>query len=340
MHWKYFGKLYIAQLLLLNIIGVGCIGYMLIEEYTFLEAIYMTLITVSSVGFNEVHSLSDNGRIFTIFLILTSFGTFAFAISSITRYMLDGEFRKYFAQNKSKKKMSKLNNHVIVCGFGRNGGRAIQSLIVHNQSFVIIENEPEKIKRAQEEGHENIIKGDSTRDSVLHAANIQNAKALITTFPKDADNLFVVLTAREINPRLNIICSAAEDNSVRKLKIAGADNVIMPSKVGGAHMASLVLTPDIVQFLDHISLEGDAEVNLEEISFKELPEDFGYKTLGEIETRFKTGTSIIGFKSSDGEFIINPGASTELLPNSKMFVLGNPDQIKQLNDIFGLKKHV
>ena len=299
----------------------------------------MTIITVSSVGFNEVRVLSDAGRIFTIFLILTSFGTFAFAISSITRYMIDGEFRKYFAVNRSNKKMSKLKNHIIVCGYGRNGGRAIKSLLAHKETFVIIEKDPAKIEDAREDGHRNIIEGDSTKDSVLFSANISKASAIITTLPKDSDNLFVVLTAREINPELKIISSASEDNSVRKLKIAGADNVIMPSKVGGAHMASLVLTPDLVEFLDNISLEGDADVNLEEISFKELPEDFNYKTLGEIESRSKTGTTVIGFKTAEGEYVINPGADTILLPNSKMFVLGNPDQIKQLNEILGLKKN-
>ena len=166
MHWKYFGKLYIAIILLHVIIGVGCVGYIVIEDYTFLEAIYMTLITVSSVGFNEVRPLTDDGRIFTIFLILTSFGTFAFAISSITRYMIDGEFRKYFKVNRSNKKMSKLKNHVIVCGFGRNGGRAVKSLIAHNQPYVLIENDPVKLESAKEEDHENIIEGDSTKDSV------------------------------------------------------------------------------------------------------------------------------------------------------------------------------
>ena len=167
-------------------------------------------------------------------------------------------------------------------------------------------------------------------------AGIKKASAVVTTLPKDADNLYVVLTVREMNVTAKVISRASQMASIKKLKIGGADNVIMPDSVGGAHMASLVVTPDVVEFLDHISVQGSAEINLEEISFSELPKDFQHRTIGELNARQLTGCNIIGFKTAEGEYVINPAPDTEVIPNSKLFVLGNPEQIHRLNTVLGV----
>jgi voltage-gated potassium channel len=156
------------------------------------------------------------------------------------------------------------------------------------------------------------------------------AKALITTLPVDADNLFIVLTARNLNPNLTIIARASEDNSDKKLKIAGADNVIMPDKIGGAHMASLVMKPDVIEFIDFITGQGGDAINLEEITFETLPEGLQNKTLKDLEIRNKSGANVIGFRAADGSYTVNPGADTKLIPNVKIFVLGTLEQIKKL----------
>lgn len=180
-----------------------------------------------------------------------------------------------------------------------------------------------------------VLSGDSTQDDTLLKAGILRAKALITTLPVDADNMFIVLTARNLNPRLTIISRASDDGSDTKIKIAGADNVIMPDKVGGAHMASLVMKPDVMEFIDHVTAQGGDNNNLEEITFYNIPEHLRNKTLRDLEIRNKSGANIIGFKTGDGKYVINPSADTQIIPEAKIFVLGTPDQIKKLKDILG-----
>ncbi|MFT5922885.1 MAG: voltage-gated potassium channel [Flavobacteriales bacterium] len=335
-NFKIFSRVFFSLALLLGIILVGSFGYVYLEGYTFLEAFFMTIITVSTVGYQEVRPLSDSGMIFTSVLILTSIGTFTYTISAITTYFVAGEYKDKFKAAKLEKKISSMKGHVIVCGFGRVGDMAVRELLDHNLKVVIVEANDDKIDILDENPHLIYIKGNATIDDNLVKAGIQNATSIITTLPDDADNLYVVLTARELNPKMTIISRASKTASVKKLRIAGADNVIMPDKVGGAHMASLVTTPDVMDFLDHIRIQGGTDVNLEEISFSDLPEDFQFQTLGELDVRNRIGVNIIGFKIDNGEYVINPGSETRIVPNSKLFVLGNRDQIKLLNRIFGL----
>lgn len=332
---KIFPRIYIALIVLGAIILIGIEGYVWLEDYTVAEAFYMTIITVSTVGYGEVRELSDSGRIFTAILIITSFGTFAYAISAITSYVISGFYKNYFKAFRVGKDIDKLENHVIVCGYGRVGEMVASELHDHDQPFVLLERNEARYNRILENTKWMSLKGDATRDENLLKARIHKAKALITTLPDDAENLYVVLTARELNKDLCIISRASKSSSVKKLKIAGANNVIMPDKVGGVHMASLVVTPDVLEFLDHISIQGSGDINLEEVTFKELPDDFRYQTLGELEAKNRLGINIIGYKTDGGEYIINPGPDTRLIENSKLFVLGNPRQIKLLNRLLG-----
>ena len=334
--FKYFKDLYIAFFMLMGVVLVGTFGFMIVEGYTLIEGFYMTIITVSTVGFEEVKPLSSAGRLFTSFLIITSFGTFAFAVSSITKYLVEGKYRSYFKTYRVEKNIEKLSGHTIVCGYGRNGEQAVKTLQAHNQKFVVIENVANVIERNTDLDDILFIDGDATNEQNIIKAGVHNASALISTLPKDSDNLYVVLSARELNGKLNIISRASKLASDRKLRIAGANNVVMPDKVGGEHMAQLVTMPDVVEFLDHIKIQGRAEINLEEISFDNLPGNFKYKTIRELEGKFKTGVMIIGFKTPEGEYIINPSADLELIPGSNLFVLGKPEQIARLNEVFGL----
>jgi len=334
-HFKYFSKLYVALGLIISIVFGGTIGYMLFEGWNFFESFYMTIITVSTVGFHEEHALSFGGKMFTAFLIITSFGTFAYAISAITKYIIGGEYVKYYKELKMTKSLEKLDNHTIVCGYGRVGKQASHDLKFYKKKYVIIERSGEIAE--DDENKDLFVKGDATDDFVLLKAGLKSATALITALPKDADNLFVVLSARELNPRLKIISRASSYSSMRKLRIAGADNVIMPDTVGGAHMASLVVNPDVMEFLDLIKVSGKAAVNLEEIDFQELPEDMKNCTIGTLKLKSMAGCNVIGFKSKDGDYIINPSDTTEINSDSKLFVLGNPEQIDALNKKFGIK---
>lgn len=330
---KSYYRFYAPLLILLSLWVVGTIGYVLIENYSWFDAFYMTIITVATVGYQEVHPLSVEGKVFTAFLIITSFGTFAYAVSSITKFVIDGEFNEFFKNRKLNATIDKISDHVIICGYGRNGRQAAQVLKKHNKRFVVIENSAALTATLNHKFSELVITGDSTQDEVLIKAGILRAKAIITTLPVDADNLFIVLTARNLNKNITIISRASEDNSDTKLKIAGANNVIMPDRVGGAHMASLVMKPDVMEFIDHITAEGGDNISLEEISFERIPDELKNKTLKDLEIRNRSGANIIGYKTAMGEYIVNPSADTRIIPASKLFVLGTSEQISALKQI-------
>lgn len=327
-------KIYTALLLLVGLISAGTTGFMLLADYGFVDALYMTVITVSTVGFMEVQPLDLDAKIFTIFLIITSVTIFGYIISSVTDYISNNKLMEDIKHKKVQKSISKLKGHTIVCGYGRNGKQAISRLRSHKQNCVLIESDPELIDEIDMEGDILYIKGDATDDEALLGAGVENAANLITTLPSDADNLYVVLSTRQLNSECCIVSRASIDSSYKKLKVAGADNVIMPDKIGGAHMASLVITPDIIEFIDRLSIEGESSSNIEELVIEDLPEEYTNKSILDLDLRKRTGCTVIGFKTPDKEYIINPDASTILVPKSKLIVIGRPEEIKKLNELF------
>lgn len=332
-YFKTYYRFFIPIIILNSLLVIGTVGYMYIDNYSFLDAFYMTVITVATVGYGEVQPLSEAGRLFTAFLIITSFGTFAYAVSYITKFVVDGELNLFFKNQRMNAAVEKLDNHVIICGYGRNGRQAAQVLKRQNNRFVVIEKDSELTSQITHKFSDLVLTGDASQDEMLIKAGIMKAKALITTLPSDAANLFIVLTARHLNPKLTIISRASDDGSDTKLKIAGANNVIMPDKVGGAHMASLLLKPDVIEFLDYITLQSGDDINLEELPLTEVSDQLKNKTLKELELRNKSGANIIGYKTAEGNYIVNPGADTLIQPHSKLFVLGNHEQITKLKDI-------
>jgi len=294
----------------------------------------MTVITVSTVGFMEVKPLDLDAKIFTIFLIITSVTIFGYIISAVTDYTSHNKLMEDIKHKKVQKSISKLTGHTIVCGYGRNGKQALSRLRSHKQNCVLIENDPELISEIEMEGDILYIKGDATDDEALLAAGVKNAANLITTLPSDADNLYVVLSTRQLNRECCIVSRASVDSSYKKLKVAGADNVIMPDKIGGAHMASLVITPDIIEFIDRLSIEGESSSNIEELVIEDLPEEYTNKSIFDLDLRKRTGCTVIGFKTPNKEYIINPDSSTILVPKSKLIVIGRPEEIRKLNDLF------
>jgi voltage-gated potassium channel len=330
-NFRYFKEIYLAAGLILAVLFSGVIGYMVIENYQLVDAVFMTVITVATVGYEEVHKLDTSGKIFTSLLIFFSIGTFAYSISVITRYVIEGEFQTYFKHYRVDKEIQKLENHIIVCGYGRNGMQACSQLMSQDEKFVAIEIHPEIISSMRDEDNILFIEGDATKDETLIDAGIAKAKALISALPDDAANVFVVLTARGINPNLKIISRASDEGSEIKLKRAGADNVIMPDKIGGTHMASLVVKPDVLEFLDFITER--VNIKLEEILFSTLPESMKNKSIKELEIRNKTGANIIGIKTADGNYMINPSPDTVMKPGAKLFVLGTKDQVTKFKEI-------
>lgn len=325
-------KIYLALFLMVTVLSTGILGYRFIAGFTWAEALYMTIITVTTVGFKEVRPLSTEAQLFTVVLIIASVFIFAFAISVITEYILNKNSLETLKKRKVKQRIDQLQNHVIVCGFGRNGSQAAQRLQAYKRPFVVIEKDRELIERF--EGDFLFVEGDANEDEVLLQAGIERADYLIATLPEDAVNLYVVLTARQLNKKMQIISRASQISSVKKLELAGANKVIMPDKIGGDHMASLVVLPDLITFMDKLSLEGEETTNLEEVGIEDFRNQVECNTLRDLDLRRKTGCTIIGYIKPDGTYIINPEADLPLQPKSKVIVLGRPEQIRKLNEMF------
>jgi voltage-gated potassium channel len=330
----FSSKLYGALFLLLLIFTVGVLGFKVLSGLSLIDAIYMTVITITTVGYGEVKPLGPLAKIFTSLFIIISFFILGYVISVITEYMLSKNNIGNLRKNRVQKKVDSLKDHVIVCGLGRNGKQAAQKLLDYKQPFVIIEKDESVVERFSDDNML-IIFGNANEDEMLIKAGIERARSIICALPSDADNLFIVLSARQINEKLKIISRATEETSSRKLKLAGADNVIMPDKIGGDHMASLVVVPDLVEFLDNLTVSGEEDsINVEQIPFEKICPDGREPAIMDIDLRQRTGCSIIGYKSPDGVYIVNPEPSLILKKDSKLILIGRPNQIEKLKQIY------
>ena len=331
----FTSKITVALLLLLVVFMTGIFGFRFFSDYSWIDAIYMTVITITTVGYGEVMPLSPSEKIFVSLLIISSIFIVGYAISVITEYILSKNIG-VLRQKKVQRKLESMHNHIIVCGFGRNGKQAAQKLLAYNRPFVIIEKNEEVIDRFSDENTLFIL-GNAIEDEILLKAGIERASTLICATPSDADNLFVVLSARQMNKNLKIISRASEETSYKKMKLAGADNVIMPDKIGGDHMASLVVVPDLVEFLDNLTVSGQEDsINVEQIPFEKMCPNGKEQAIQDLDVRKKTGCSIIGYRSPNGEYIVNPEASLVLQKKSKLILIGRPNQIEKLKKEYGV----
>jgi voltage-gated potassium channel len=247
----------------------------------------------------------------------------------LTRYVVDGEINLYFKNRKMMTSVNDLEDHVILCGYGRNGRQAAETLIQHKVKFVVIEVNDEQIESDNVNGRKILyLKGNATEDQTLLRAGIGKAKALITALPEDADNVFIVLSACSLNPKIRIISRASNAGSVAKLRKAGASNVILPDKIGGTHMATLVTKPDVIEFIDYLSGEEGEAIHLEAVAFESLPEQLQNQPLSEIMSWRKTGVNCLGVKNAEGKFLINPPETTHITAGMKVIVLGTKEQVQ------------
>jgi len=310
-------------MLFVVLLVIGTSGYMLLQNFTFIEALYMTTITIASVGFSETRPLDTTGRIFTILLIFANLGILTYVVTKISRFLFDGEFIKLLKQIAMENKIATLEDHVIVCGCGQNGSEAIKELRKSHLPFVCIDkNEPTYVNELPF-----FIHDDATQDDVLLKAGIKKAKAILITLPNDAENMFVTLTAKELNPAVNIISRASKDTSVKKLKAAGAQNVIMPDKLGGVHMASLVLFPDVKEFIDVMSTYQNNGISITEL----LPTKS--QTLQQLNSWQICGTTVLGVKKQNSEYIVNPSCEYIIELSDRIIVMGKEHQINHLKKI-------
>ncbi len=329
MYWlkrlRYFKGLLVPLCLFFALLLSGTVGYMIIEGFSFFDALYMTVITIGTVGYMEVEPLSTAGRVFTIIIIIVNIGAFTFFVTFLTRYLLDGEFIRQYKHLKMDNAIHHLNNHVIVCGFGRNGTECAQVLHDNHIPFVVLE-EKHDLPQNLPFPVPHFVKGDATRDEVLIEAGIERARAIIATMPVDADNLFMVLTARQLNPNIVIISRASQDSSVNKLRVAGANNVIMPDKIGGAHMATMVLIPDVAELLSLMGTRNTTEFKVEEIIANNAT------SLGDLDLWKKCGCTLLGIKNKNN-YTLNPQPDYFINEGERLIIMGSEYQIRKAKEL-------
>lgn len=323
---RYFFKIYVSLAAFFLVLLIGTVGYMLIEQYTFIEAVYMTVITLSTVGFTEVHPLDDAGRVFTIILILANVGVFTYFITQLSTYFMDGEFMQTYKHYKMNHAINQLQHHVILCGFGRSGKEAAKIFHNNHTPFVVVETQ-EQFKNEVNFSVPFYVQKDATHDDSLIEAGIANAAVLVTTLPQDADNLFVVLTARALSPSIKIISRAAHHTSVQKLKTAGANHVIMPDKIGGAHMAAVAINPDVREFVELMATQHSEQWNISEILCNKTI------SLAELNCWKNTGATLLGIKTTSGELYVNPTQEKILQAGSFLIVMGSNEQLSKLKKL-------
>lgn len=331
-----FKRIFIVFLLIILVLSVGVIGYMTLEDLSFLDALYMSVITISTVGYKEVKELSITGKWFTIAMIIGGISVITVAFAMFSTLILEGEVGYYIRRRQMEKKIKSLKGHILICGLGELGEEVVRNLKNINKKFVVIENSHDEIERMLKViGEFLYITGDATDLNILESANIKNAATLITCVGSDSQNLFVVITAREANPGLTIVTEAIDRNVKEKLRRAGGDYIISPSQIGGLRMASVATKPNIVSFLDVITTGGEKDLHVESILINEKSPVVS-KVLAEAQIPKKTGLIIISIKKKEsGQFIYNPSSQTRLDPGDEIMVLGLPENLEKLKGYLG-----
>lgn len=330
---KQLRGLLIAIGLLFMSLFIGISGFMIIEDYTLLEALFMSVITISTVGFTEVHLLSDRGMVFTAIYIILNLIIFAYVVSVISKFLFEGKLMSIYQKYMFEKHLSNLSNHIIVCGYGSNGSHTCEELHRNKKKFVIIDSNTEVPRRFPDQVEYDFVCGDATNEDVLIRAGIKNASVLIIATSSDAANVFITLTARELNPKIKIISRASEPSSEKKLYHAGATNVILPDVIGGTFMARLITKPEVIEFMELLSGDNDLSIRLEEYNFNQIKEQYRDKTIKELEISNRTGVTLVGFKDNLKGFLpFKP--DTIFGENDIMIILGTDETLNSFKNVF------
>jgi len=328
-----FRRLIIPGLLLLLIISIGVWGYTHIEGWSFIEALYMMVITLSTVGFREVHELNTAGRVLTMGVIVFGVGTVAYTVGQLIEMMVEGQVVGFRRRRKMERQISEMKDHYIICGFGRVGHQVAIELAAAKIPYVVLDTKPET---AEELGARSIpyIIGDITMDNILLEAGIKKAKGLIASADSDTANVFVTLSARVLNPNIYIIARASSVNAEEKMKKAGADRVISPYFIAGKRMAAMATKPTAVDFLDTVLHSEHVEMEMREFKINESC-PLANKTLGEAQIRQKSGAYIATIRKPDGTFNLQPKAESKINIGDILVAIGTPKQLELLEKCIG-----
>jgi len=327
-------RLLFALYAFIIIVAIGVIGYMVIEGWTFLDSIYMTITTITTVGFREVHPLSEAGRIFSIFLIIGGVGGALYILTTIMGYLIEGQFDITLGRRRMKNKIARLKKHFILCGYGRVGEAIALTFSEEGTPFVVISNNEEHVARAEKEGYLAIL-GDATDDDVLEEAGIKRAYGLVSAVGSDTDNTFITLSAREARPDLFIEARSSSPTADSKLRRAGADRIISPHVIGGRRMAMLALRPAVVEFIDTVTSGRGRELHLETVDVVSGSFLIG-QTVGQAKGR--AGITVLATRKQDGTLLPNPPDEGIIEEGDRLIVIGTRKRLAALEKILTGKK--
>lgn len=308
---------------------IATAGYMVLENYSIIEALYMTAITFTTIGYGEVKPLSETGRLFTVIIALAGVSVLLITIAFVSQDIIDVQLRKILGRRKLEKEALKLKGHYIICGYGRMGKLIANELHQAKIPFVIVEVDEERCQEIEEKGYI-YIRGDATQEEVLEKAGIRNAKGLVSVVGSDADNVFIVLTARGLNRGLYILSRAVDESTERKLKIAGADKVCSPYKIGGMRIALSITKPHVVDFLEVVTGSSQKGLWLEELKVSEEHKDLIGKTLSESGIKKRFGSMVLAVKNADGKMIFNPPSEYLIKEGDVLILLGNIEELEKI----------
>jgi voltage-gated potassium channel len=319
-----------AILSVICVLIVGTLGYHLIERWDLMDSLYMTVITLTTVGYGEVHPIArTETRVFTMVLILGGMGVIFYALGTLAQGLVEGQIRDILGRRKVEKVLRSLSGHCIICGFGRIGRSIAAELALAKVPFVVVERDSEGLHELEEQGYLGIL-GDATSEEILREAGVERAKALISVASTDADNLYITLTAKSLNPQIQVIARAAEAAAERKLAWAGADRVVSPYRMSGQRMANLLLRPTVVEFLESSLSDPSVELVMEEVHLPEEGEFVGQDILSS-GLRRDHGLIVVAIKRKDGRLVVNPAAGETLQARDVLIALGKREEFARLS---------
>ena len=324
-------NLIIVVLLAVFLVALGTAGYMVIEGWTIMDSVYMTVITLSTIGYGEVNPVSQPGRIFTLILIVMGVGFFLYVIGNVVQFLVEGRIRLILGRHKLDKQISHLNNHYIVCGYGRMGRAFCRYLIQKGLKFVVLEKNDDRIP-VMNADHVLYIVGEATIEENLLTAGINRASNLIATLGTDADNVFLVLLAKGLNPEVYVVARASQNASKKPLDTAGADVVVSPFDIGARRMAHAILRPNVIRFLELAFADESTDIHIEELPVAASSKLVNV-TLQESGIRQSHNLIILSIINKDGEMLFNPSAGTTIGAGEKLIAVGNINSLKELEQI-------
>jgi voltage-gated potassium channel len=324
-------RLLLIPLAIVTTLLIGTVGFTVIEGYPVFDAFYMTLTTMTTVGYMEVHALSRAGRIFNTFVIAIGTTTLFMSIGLMTQFIIEMELGDVLGKRRNKRMIEKLNDHFIICGFGRVGRGAAAELQHSGVPFVVIDRDPERVERAMMAGML-AANADSTRDETLRQVGIDRARGLVAALATDADNLFVLLSAKGLNPKIFVAARAAEEGAEEKMRRAGADAVFAPYAITGHRLAQSLLRPHVVQFLDFTTKEIGEDVAIEQVRMSESSRMVA-KSLREMQLGREYNVIVMGIRQADGKMLFNPTADTTVNAGEYLIVMGRQENLQAIEGL-------